>query len=151
VLGGNQTLDTVGVSFSWPLFQGGAIASAVRQSRALYREAQATYDSTQRDIERQARAAFRGIVTGIQRIGAARRAVDSGHGAVEASRRNVEFGTGTEFDLLNAQNNYYTALRAYSQSRYDYLTSALTLKLEAGRLTEHDLAAIDDMLIETGS
>ena len=52
VLGGNQTLDTVGVSFSWPLFQGGAVASAVRQSRALYREAQATYDSTQRDTER---------------------------------------------------------------------------------------------------
>jgi outer membrane protein len=151
VLGGNQTLDTVGVSFSWPLFQGGAIASAVRQSRALYRQAQAAYDSAQRDTERLTRAAFRGIVTGIQRIGAARRAVDSGHGAVEASRRNVEFGTGTEFDLLNAQNNYYAAVRAYSQSRYDYLTSVLTLKLEAGRLTEHDLAAIDGLLIETGS
>jgi outer membrane protein len=151
VLGGNQTLDTVGVSFRWPLFQGGAVASAVRQSRALYRQAQATYDLAQRDTERQTRAAFRGIVSGIQRIGAARRAVDSGHGAVEASRRNVEFGTGTEFDLLNAQNNYYTAVRAYSQSRYDYLTSVLTLKQQAGRLSEHDLAAIDDLLIETGS
>jgi outer membrane protein len=151
VLGGNQTLDTVGVSFSWPLFQGGAIASAVRQSRALYRAAQATYDSAQRDTERQTRAAFRGTVSGIQRIGAARRAVDSGHGAVEASRRNVEFGTGTEFDLLNAQNNYYAALRAYSQSRYDYLTSVLTLKQQAGRLSEHDLTAIDDLLVETGA
>jgi outer membrane protein len=151
VLGGNQTLDTVGVSFSWPLFQGGSVASAVRQSRALYRQAQAAYDSLQRDTERQTRAAFRGIVSGIQRIGAARRAVDSGHGAVEASRRNVEFGTGTEFDLLNAQNNYYTAVRAYSQSRYDYLTSVLTLKQQAGRLSERDLAAVDDMLIETGS
>jgi outer membrane protein len=151
VLGGNQTLDTVGVSFSWPLFQGGAVASAVRQSRALYREAQATYDSAQRDTERQTRAAFRGIVSGIQRIGAARRAVESGHGAVEASRRNVEFGTGTEFDLLNAQNNYYAALRAYSQSRYDYLTSVLTLKQQAGRLTERDLAAVDALLVEHGS
>jgi outer membrane protein len=151
VLGGNQTLDTVGVSFSWPLFQGGAIASAVRQSRALYHQAQATYDSVQRDTERLTRASYRGVVSGIQRIGAAHRAVDSGHGAVEASRRNVEFGTGTEFDLLNAQNNYYAAVRAYSQSRYDYLTSVLTLKLEAGRLTEHDLAAIDGLLIETGS
>jgi hypothetical protein len=43
---------------------------------------------------------------------------------VEASRRNVEFGTGTEFDLLTAQNNYYTAVRAYSQSRYDALRPA---------------------------
>ena len=151
VLGGNQTLDTVGVSFSWPLFQGGAVASAVRQSRALYRQAQAAYDAAQRDTERQTRAAFRGIVSGIQRIRAARRAVDSGHEAVEASRRNVEFGTGTEFDLLNAQNNYYAALRAFNQSRYDYLTNVLTLKQQAGRLMERDLTAIDDLLVESGS
>jgi outer membrane protein len=151
VLGGNQTLDTVGVSFTWPLFQGGAVASAVRQSRALYRQAEATYDSARRDTERLTRAAFRNIVSGIQRIGAARRAVDSGRAAVEASRRNVEFGTGTEFELLDAQNNYYAAVRAYSQSRYDYLTSVLTLKQQAGRLSEHDLAAIDDLLVETGS
>jgi outer membrane protein len=74
VLGGNQTLDTVGVSFSWPLFQGGAVASAVRQSRALYREAEALYDAAQRDAERQTRAAFRGVVTGVRASGA-RRAV----------------------------------------------------------------------------
>jgi outer membrane protein len=117
----------------------------------LYRQAEAIYDSVRRDTERLTRAAFRGIVSGIQRIGAARRAVDSGRAAVEASRRNVEFGTGTEFELLDAQNNYFAAVRAYSQSRYDYLTSVLTLKQQAGRLSEHDLAAIDDMLVEAGS
>jgi len=67
---------------------------------------------------------------------------------VEASRRSVEFGTGKEFDLLNAQNSYYVAIRAYNQARYDYLTSVLTLKLEAARLTERDLIAIDDLLVE---
>jgi outer membrane protein len=148
VLGGNQRLDTIGVSFNWPLFQGGAIASAVRQSRALYRQSQAHYESIQRDTERQTRAAFRGIVSGIQRIGASRRTVESGERAVEAMRRNVEFGTGTEFELLDAQNNYYTARRAYAQARYDYLTAVLTLKQQAGRLTEQDLIAIDNLLIE---
>jgi outer membrane protein len=133
------------------LFQGGAVASAVRQSRALYHQAQAVYDSAERDAERQTRAAFRNTVSGIQRIGAARRAVDSGAQAVEASRRNVEFGTGTEFELLDAQNNYFAARRAYSQTRYDYLTSVLTLKQQAGRLTEQDLIAIDDLLIEKTS
>jgi outer membrane protein len=148
VLGGNQNLDTVGVSFSWPLFQGGAIASAVRQSRALSRQAEVNYEAAQRSTEQQTRAAFRGIVSGIQRIGAARRAVESGERAVEAMRRNVEFGTGNEFELLNAQNNYYTARRAYSQARYDYLTNVLALKQQAGRLTEQDLIAIDNLLIE---
>jgi outer membrane protein len=148
VLGGNQSLGTIGVSFSWPLIQGGAVASAVRQSRALYRQAQAQYDAAQRDTERLTRAAFRNIVSGVQRIAAGRRAVASGRDAVEASRRNVEFGTGTEFDLLNAQVNYFTAIRAYDQARYDYLTNLLTLKQQAGRLGERDLIAIDAMLVE---
>ena len=149
--GGNQTLDTIGVSFSWPLVQGGAVASAVRQSRALYRQAEAEFDAILRDTERQTRAAFRNIVSGVQRIAAARRAVASGRDAVEASRRNVEFGTGTEFDLLNAQVNYFSAVRAYDQARYDYLTSVLTLKQQAGRLGEVDLNAIDDLLVEHDS
>ena len=151
VLGGNQTLDTVGVQFTWPLFQGGAVASAVRQSRALLREAQVNYEAAQRDAERLTRAAFRNMLTGIQRIGAARRAVESGKLAVDAMHRSVEFGTGAEFELLDAQNNYYAAVRAYDQARYDYLTNVLTLKQQAGRLTEHDLVAIDDLLIASDS
>ena len=102
-----------------------------------------------RDTERQTRAAYRGVVTGISRITAARRSVDSGHQAVEASQRNVEFGTGSVFDLLNAQTNYYAAERAYSQTRYDYLTAMLTLKQQAGNLAERDLEAIDNLLITT--
>ena len=151
VLGGDQTLDTVGVGFNWPLFQGGAIASAVRQSRALFRQAQSAYEAAQRETERLTRAAFRNIVTGVQRIGASRRSVDSNKLAVEAMRRNVEFGTGTEFELLSAQENYYSAQRAYSQARYDYLISVLTLKQQAGRLTEQDLIAIDNLLIESAA
>jgi len=149
--GGKQSLDTVGVSFNWPLFQSGAISSAVRQSRALYRQAEALYDTAQRDTERQTRAAYRGVVTGILRITAARRAVNSGRQAVEASQRNVEFGTGSVFDLLNAQNNYHAAQRAYSQTRYDYLTALLTLKQQAGRLSDHDLEVIDELLITRGT
>jgi outer membrane protein len=151
VLGGDQSLDTVGVSLVWPLFQGGAVASLVRQSRALYHKAQAEVDSFKRDAERQTRAAYRDIVSGVQRINAARRAMDSGRDAVEASRRNVEFGTGSEIDLLTTQNNYYSAIRAYSQTRYDYLTSVLTLKQQAGQLTERDLLAVDNLLVETQS
>jgi len=151
MLGGNQTLDTVGISFSWPLLQGGAVASAVRQSRALQRQAEAEFEGAQRDTERMTRAAFRNIASGVPRINAARRAVESGRDAVEASRRNVEFGTGTEFDLLNAQVNYFAAIRAYNQDRYDYLTNVLTLKLEAGRLSENDLETIDSLLVESAT
>ena len=149
--GGNQTLAAVGLFINWPLFQSGAVASAVRQSRALYRQAQADYAAARRDKERLTRAAFRDVVSGVQRIKAARRAVEAENVSVEATRRNLEFGTGTEFDLLNAQNNYYIAQRAYDQVRYDYLTSVLTLKELAGSLNEADLAAVDQLLVDSGS
>ena len=147
VAGVTGSADTVGLSLSYPLFQGGAVASGMRQSRALYRQAQANYETTTREAESEARTAYRGVVSGIQRIAAAQRAVDSARAAVEASRNNVEFGTGTEFDLLNAQNNYSAALRIFSQSRYDYLRSMLALKRQAGQLSRDDLVALDGLLV----
>jgi outer membrane protein len=146
-IGGNQADDQVGVSVTWPLFQGGAVASQVRQSRANWQRALASYAGAQRDAERLTRSAYRGVVTGISRILAARRAMDSAGVAVQASQRNVEFGTGVEFNLLIAQNSYYSAQSLYSQTRYDYLTALLRLKQQAGRLSETDLAAIDALLV----
>ena len=148
IIGGNQTLDTVSLSFNWPLFQGGAVASAVRQAKSLFRQAQSDYEGVLRDNELQIRSAFRGVVNGISRIAATKRAVTSGQVALEASKRNREFGIGSEFEVLSNQNNYYAALGAYNQARYDYLTSVLTLKQQAGRLDKRDLIAIDDMLVK---
>ena len=146
--GGNLADDQVGVSVVWPLFQGGGVASQIRQSRANWKQALALQAAAQRDTERLTRSSYRGVVTGISRIAAARRAVDSSHTAVESIRRDVEFGTAGEFNLLIAQNSYYGAQLQYSRTRYDYLTALLTLKQEAGRLSEADLAAIDGLLVE---
>jgi outer membrane protein len=151
VLGGNQTLDSVNLALSWPLFQSGAVASAVRQSRALYRQANADYETTLRQTETQTRTAYRGVVTGILRITAARRAVASARDAVEATKQNVEFATGSEFELLNAQVLYSNAVTAYSQTRYDYLTSLLTLKQQSGTFAERDLIVTDGMLVNKGN
>jgi outer membrane protein len=150
-VGGNGADDQVGVSVIWPLFQGGAVASEMRQSRAAWKQALAVYAGTQRDAERLTRSSYRGVVTGISRIAAARRSEESWAAAVEAIRRNVEFesvGTSAEYNLLSAQNSYYGAQSLYSRTRYDYLTALLTLKQQAGRLSEADLAGIDALLVE---
>ena len=148
VLGGHHGLDTVGIYFNWPLFQGGAVASAVRQSRALYNESQANLTTLQRQTEQQTRAAYLGIVNGIRGINAARRAVDSARAAVEAAQRDIEFDVGGgEYALLNYQSVYYNAIYASEQARYAYLTNVLLLKQQAGRLSERDLASIDDLLM----
>ncbi len=151
VLGGTNSIDTVGVYFSWPLFSGGAVASAVRQSRALYRQSEANLETVRRQTEQQTRSAYRNVVTGIQSINAAQRAVQSASNAVQAARRDIEFNGSTEFELLAFQGNYYTALIQYAQARYAYLSNVLILKQQAGRLSGHDLEMIDALLVTDGS
>src|SRR6202789_762471 len=148
-IGGNSADDQIGVAVNWPLFQGGAVASQVRQSRALWKQALAVYAGAQRDAERLTRSSYRGVVTGVSRIAAARRNVESAGVAVEASKRSLEFalGTSAEYNLLSTQNSFFVAQLLYSQTRYDYLTALLTLKQQAGRLSETDLAAIDALLV----
>ncbi len=150
-INGNQTVDEIGVEVSMPLFQGGGGISAERQAGALYRQSEAQYTSVIRDIETQTRAAYRNVVNGIRDITAAKQALESARTAVEASRRAVEYGTGSEFELLQFEDNFYVAERAYNQARYDYLTSLLVLKQQAGELTARDLEKVDDLLVEHAS
>lgn len=145
---GNQTLDEIGVEVNWPLFQGGGAISAERQASALYRQSEAQYTGVIRDVETRTRAAYRNVVNGIRDVTAAKQALESARTAVEASRQAVEFGTGSEFELLQFEDNFYVAQRAYNQARYDYLTNLLLLKQQAGELTDRDLARVDDLLVE---
>ncbi len=147
VLGGNSTVESIGVYFTWPLFQGGAVASAVRQSRALYRQSEANLEASQRSTVQQTRAAYRNIVAGIRAINAAQYAVQSASAAVDAARHDIEFDVSPEFVLLQNQGNYYGAVSAYDQARYNYLSNVLTLKQQAGQLTARDLATIDALLV----
>jgi outer membrane protein len=151
VLGGTNSIDTVGVYFSWPLFAGGAIASQVRQSRALFRQSQAQLETVRRQTEQQTRSAYRNVVTGIQSITAAQRAVQSASDAVQAARQDIEFNGSSEFELLSFQGAYYGALIQYEQARYAYLSNVLILKQQAGRLSGHDLEMIDGLLVTNGS
>ena len=148
MLGGEQRIDRIGVVAEWPLFQGGLVQAQRREAGARLRSAQAEADARRRTLERDTLAAYRGVFGGIRNIEAARRAVAANRVAMDAGRNGVEAGTRTEFDLLNAQNNYYRALRAAYQSRYDYLRSLLRLKAQAGRLDDTDLAAIDALLVD---
>lgn len=147
-LGGNERVDSIGVVAEWPIFQGGLVRSQSREAQARFHQAQADYDGRVRLAERDTLAAYRGVLAGVHNIRAAQLAVQANQTAVTASQNGVEAGTRTEFDLLNAQTNYYAALRAYFQSRYDYLTNTLRLKAQAGRLSENDLAAIDAVLAD---
>lgn len=137
----------VGLSLNVPIFGGGLTQSQVRQATASHQQALAQLEGARRSVERQTRDAYQGVISGMASVRANQQAVKSNQTALESSQVGLQVGTRTEVDVLNTLRNLYVAQRSYFQSRYDYLLSTLTLKQQAGNLSEADLAEIDRLLL----
>ena len=57
-----------------------------------------------------------------------------------------EVGVRTQVDVLNAQQQLYSARRDLAQAKYNYIMSTLKLKASVGRLTEADVVAVNAWL-----
>lgn len=137
----------VGLQVNLPIFSGFAVRSQVRQAQSVEEQRKSELLGAERSVSRQTRDAYLAVLTGSARVKALKQAVISNQTALQASETGLEVGTRTTVDVLNAQSLLFSAQRDYARARYDYLVSILTLKSAAGRLTESDLAEIDQLLV----
>ena len=140
--------SSIGLEMNLPLYQGGLITSQTRESRYRYNQALEEQAGQQRAVERQTRDNYRGVISGISRVNALQRAIQSNEKALEAAEAGFEVGTRDIIDVLAAQRDLLRARRDHARSRYDYLLDTLRLKQAAGILEEADLVQINDWLIE---
>ena len=130
-----------------PIFSGGATQSGVRAALATRNQRTAEADNAVRTAERNTGDAYQNVLSGISQVKAFKAAVTSSKTALEASEVGLQVGTRTSIDVLNAQQQLYTAESNYAQARYGYLLAVLQLKAAAGRLKVQDLAEIDRLLV----
>jgi outer membrane protein len=142
-----QTQSSIGATISLPIFSGGATQSVIRQADYTYQQSLAQLEGTKRSVQTQTRNAFQGVLSGASRVKALKQAVLSSTTALDASQVGLQVGARTSIDVLNAQQQLYSAQRDYLKSRYDYLLNVLNLKAAAGRLVVQDLAEIDRLLL----
>jgi outer membrane protein len=145
--GAQQTQTSIGATVSLPIFSGGATQSVIRQADYTYQQSLAQLEGTKRSTQTQTRNSFQGVLAGASRVKALKQAVLSSTTALDASQMGLQVGARTSIDVLNAQQQLYSAQRDYLKSRYDYLLNVLNLKSAAGRLTVQDLAEIDRLLV----
>jgi outer membrane protein len=138
--------SAVGIEFSMPIYQGGLVSSQTRQARDLFTQAQEEQVKQRREVERQARDSYRGVLAEISKVKALKQAVLSSEKALEASEAGFEVGTRTIVDVLDSQRELLRARRDHARSRYDYLLDTLGLKQAAGIVELNDLIQINDML-----
>ena len=137
----------IGVQATLPLYTGGRTGARVAQARASLDAATDRLLGAERLAAQRARDGYRGVVAGIARVRALRRALastESSAASVEAGFRN---GTRTSIDVLTALRDVFRARSDFANARYDYVLSSLRLKAAAGALDETDLEAIDRFLV----
>jgi outer membrane protein len=141
-----STTNQIGLQFQMPLYQGGGIASRVREAVARLDETDQRLEQARRQVAQQTREAYLAVISGMARVQALEQARLSNERALESTVIGYERGLRTGVDVLNAQRELFRTRRDLSQARYDYLISRLRLKAAAGVLQEQDLEVINRLL-----
>jgi outer membrane protein len=142
----DQTSRTIGLRITFPLYSGGRVSSQVRQAVYLHRASKERLERVARQTERDARDAYLGVLSGISRVKALNRALESNSIALKATESGYDAGTRTAVDVLESRRLWILAQTNYSRSRYDYLMNLVKLQQAAGTLSKQSLQRINGWL-----
>ncbi|AWK40606.1 TolC family outer membrane protein [Photorhabdus laumondii] len=126
--------DTIGLRMSMNIYNGGATSAAVRQAAAHYGRTKYDLDAQAGEILNALRRNYNQYLNSEKRISAYEMAVESASLQVDATSKSVALGQRVNVDVLNAEQQLYTARRDLSQAKYNYIKAWIGLLSEAGEL-----------------
>lgn len=137
---------TIGVQLQIPLYQGGAISSRARQAVLNKQRAMDDVEIARRQTGLDTQRAYLNLGTSIAQVKALEQALTSSQSQLDSTKLGYEVGVRTSVDVLNAQQQLFSAKRDLLQARYNYLVNVIRLKFTSGVLTEADLQQINHQL-----
>jgi len=138
---------TIGVQMQLPLYQGGSTSSRVRQAIFNKQKAQDDVEIARRQMKQDTQSAYLNLSTSIAQVKAYEQALTSSQSQVDSTKIGYDVGVRTSIDVLNAQQQLFSAKRDLLQARYGYLVNIIRLKAASGVIVETDLADINQQLV----
>ncbi|RJF94981.1 TolC family outer membrane protein [Noviherbaspirillum saxi] len=138
----DSSVRAVGVQVNIPLYSGGSVTAATSQAVSNHLKAKSDLDAKTSQVLVELRKQFNLSLSSTSRIDALVKSVDSARLLVQATQQSVKGGVRINLDVLNAQQQLYTAQRDLAQARYNYLISYLRLRYAAGTLNADDLQTV---------
>jgi outer membrane protein len=136
----------VGLQLSVPLFAGGSYQSKYREAVANVGQANAQLQATLASTDVQVKQQFLNVEIGAQQINALQQAVIASKSSLDATTLGLKVGKKTTLDVLNAQQQYFSAQQNLDAARYQYLVSRLNLAALVNRLGADDVRAVNGYL-----
>lgn len=140
------TSKSIGLQLNVPVFAGFSVQSQVREAIANRDKARNELEDISRMTALQVRQQYLNVTNGIAQVKALRQALISSRSQLDSTSLGQEVGVRTEVDVLDAQQQYFSARRDLAQAYYDYLMSRLRLQAETGNLDEEDILEINALL-----
>lgn len=145
---GNDLKDaTIGLQLQIPLYQGGAISSRARQAVLNKQKALDDIEIARRKTDLETQRAYLNLSTTIAQVKAFEQALISSQSQLDSTKLGYEVGVRTSVDVLNAQQQLFSAKRDLLQARYNYLVNIIRLKAASGLVGETDLQDINQQLV----
>ena len=138
---------TIGLQLQIPLYAGGAISSKARQAVLNKQKAQDDVDIARRNTDLETQRAYLNLGTTIAQVKALEQALTSSKSQLDSTKLGYEVGVRTSVDVLNAQQQLFSAKRDLLQARYSYLVNIIRLKAASGLVSELDLQDINQQLV----
>ena len=135
-LSGNYNTESLMLVLRWNLFRGGADQA---QERAYVERRFAAMDSaanTRRDVEEKVAVALQAKATSEERLESLQDHVKYSAEALIAYQQQLELGRRTLLDVLNAENELFTAKSNLAVGRYDDLLNQYAVEAAKGLLVK---------------
>ncbi len=142
---------TIGVELQIPLYAGGSISSKARQAVLNKQKALDDIDIARRKVDLETQRAYLNLNSSIAQVKALEQALISAKSQLDSTKLGSEVGVRTTVDVLNAQQQYFSAKRDLLQARYSYLVNIIRLKAASGLVSEPDLEDINQQLVLAGN
>lgn len=149
---GGRTIDnSVGLTLSVPIYQGGRINATVLEKSELQQKSVYDLEGTRRRAVQLSREYFNGVKTGLARVRGLQAAEKSSLSALQANLTGYQIGVRINLDVLNAQQQLFVTKRDLARARYQTVMDGLRLRANSGVLSEADLLSINRLLKAPGS
>ncbi len=139
---------SIGLQLQIPIYQGGSINSKIRESLANKEKAQDDVETTRRQVDLRTQESFLNLTSSIAQLKAYEQALKSSLTQLDSTNLGYKVGARTSLDVLNAQQQYFSAKRDLLESRYLYLINTLKLKSATGTLEVSDVEYINQQLVQ---
>jgi len=124
--------NILGLTFSWPIFDGWATKAKVEQAIVDLKETQLSKDKAIKDIALELKNAYLSLKDAIAKIEATRAQVDLYKDTLSVIEKQYKAGIASSLDLNDASLGYQVSLFNQKQAIYDYIVAKAKFEKATG-------------------